>query len=94
MADYSKEIVEFQLDVIDKITLEVTPDVMILKANELVHLAVDKEMTGAEKFQWVVDQVEPALMWGVDLLVKVLVQLLYNMMVGVKDDLLLKAIEA
>ena len=88
MADYTEEIVDFQLGVIDKIVLEVTPDVMITKANELVHAAVDKDMTGAEKFAWVVDQVKPALTWAVGLLAEVLVQLLYNMMMGYKEDLI------
>ena len=88
MADYSKEVNDFQLDLIDKLVLEVTPDKAIEKANELVHLAVDMDMTGAEKFKWVVDQIKPTLEWLVGLLAEVLVQLLYNMMMGYKEDLI------
>ena len=80
--DYTEEVQEFQLGLIDKLILEVTPDVAIDKANELVYMAVDMDMSGAEKFEWVVDQVKPMVKGLVGLLVEKLVQLLYDMMIA------------
>ena len=80
--DYTEEVQDFQLDLIDKLILEVTPDLAIEKANELVHIAVNMDMTGVEKFNWVVEQVKPMVKGLVGLLVEKLVQLLYDIMMA------------
>ena len=92
MADYSEEVNKFQLDLIDKLVLEVTPDKAIAKVNELVVQAMDMEKSGKEKFEWVVSQIKPALNWAISKLVETLVQVVYEMVVGLKDDLVLKTL--
>ena len=80
MADYKDEEVSFGLELIDELILKVTPDAIIAKTDELVTTAVDMDMTGAEKFQWVLDQVQPLLSWLIRNLGPKLVQLVYEMM--------------
>ena len=86
--DYSKEVVDFQLTVIEKLVLDVTPDKVIEKASDLVSMAMGKDMTGAEKFAWVVEQVKPLLDGLFKLLVEFLVQLIYDMAMGYKENLI------
>lgn len=80
--DYEKAAVELSLEMLDELILKVTPDKVILKANELVHMAADMDKTGAEKFEWVVAQVKPMLEWFIVFVGDRLVQLLYNAMMG------------
>ena len=78
MADFGEEAVKMGLDVIDKIILEVTPDAIIDKTTNLVDMAFDKDMTGAEKFEWVLEQVKPLMGWLIRELGERLVQLIYE----------------
>lgn len=77
--DYGQEAEKMGLDIIDKIILQITPDAIIEKADELVELAFDKDMTGAEKFAWVLDQVKPLMGWLIRELGERLVQLVYEL---------------
>lgn len=80
MADYNDNEVNFGLELIDELILKVTPDAIIDLTDELVTTAVDMEMTGAEKFKWVLDQIQPLLSWLIRNLGPKLVQLVYDMM--------------
>ena len=85
--DYEKSVVDFQVSMIEKLVLDATDDAVVTKINHFVHMAVSKEMTGKEKFDWVVEQVEPLVFGAIKLLAKFLVQLVYDMMMGYKEDL-------
>ena len=80
--DYGEEAVKIGLSVIDEVILKVTPDAIIEKTDELVELAFDKDMTGEEKFNWVLDQVKPLLSWLIRELGERLVQLIYELAVA------------
>ena len=82
MADFSDEAVKLGLGVIDKIILEVTPDDIIDKTTTLVDMAFDKDMTGEEKFDWVLGQVKPLMGWLIRELGERLVQLIYELAVA------------
>lgn len=83
--DYREELTTMSLGVVDELILKYTPDDVIKKANELVHIAVDKDMTGSEKFEWVLGQVKPLLSWILKAFGSKLVQLLYNIMMEKKN---------
>lgn len=70
------------LDLMDEFAIRVTPDDIIAKTGELVTLAVDKDMTGEEKFNWVLKQIEPTLKWIISFVAKRLVQLMYEVIVA------------
>ena len=80
--DLGDEAVKLGLGIIDKAILEVTPDAIIDKTTELVDLAFDKDMTGAEKFDWVLGQVKPLMGWLIRELGERLVQLIYELAVA------------
>lgn len=79
---FGEEAVELGKDVLEKIALEITPDATLVVIDELVHTAVDLELSGKEKFDWVVAKaVEMALsVW--ELILPLVVQALYDMMMG------------
>ena len=79
MADYTDEAIKIGLEVIDEMILKVTPDAIIEMTDELVELAFDKDMTGEEKFDWVVGQIKPLLSWFIRALGERLVQLVYEL---------------
>ena len=76
--DYGEEAEKMGLDIIDKVILQITPDAIIEKADELVEMAFDKVMTGEEKFAWVLDQIKPLMGWLIRELGNRLVQLVYE----------------
>ena len=76
--DYGEEAEKMGMDIIDKVILQITPDAIIEKADELVELAFDKDMTGEEKFNWVLEQVKPLMSWLIRELGSRLVQLIYE----------------
>ena len=82
MADFSDEAVKMGLGVIDKIILEVTPDAIIEKTTSLVEVAFDMELSGSEKFEWVLGQVKPLMGWLIRELGERLVQLIYELAVA------------
>ena len=82
MADYTDEAIKIGLEVIDEMILKVTPDAIIEMTDELVELAFDKDMTGAEKFEWVLGQVKPLLSWLIRAFGERLVQLVYELAVA------------
>lgn len=84
--DYNEEGKKVALELMDRMIVSVTPDDVIAKTDQLVKLAANKEMTGSEKFDWVVGQVEP-LIWGaLEYVARRLVQLMYEIMVGKVED--------
>lgn len=84
--DYNEEGKKVALELMDKMIVSITPDDVIAKTDELVKLAANKEMTGAEKFEWVVAQVEPMLWTALDFVAKRLVQLMYEIWIGKVED--------
>ena len=84
--DYGNEVEKIGLEVIDNIMIAVTPDSIIAKTDELVNLAFNKDMTGDQKFEWVVDQIKPLLSGLIRFLAERLVQLMYEITVGKVTD--------
>lgn len=70
------------LDLMDELAIRITPDDIIAKTGELVVMAVDKDMTGEEKFQWVLDQIYPIMSWVVQFIAERLIQLMYDLIVA------------
>ena len=79
--DYTKEATDLGLELLDDLILKVTPDAIIDVTDELVRTAVDLEMTGSEKFEWVLTQVKPMLSYLIRFVGERLVQLVYDLMV-------------
>ena len=88
MADYdiTAGLKEIGSDLADKIVIGFTPDVAIDAIDDLVHMAVSKDMTGAEKAEWVLKE---TLEMGGDLVewfLPRLIELLYKIMMGYIED--------
>lgn len=77
-----EDIKKVGLDLMDEFIINVTPDDIIETTAELVVIAVDKDMTGEEKFDWVLEQIKPALSWIISFVAKRLVQLMYDIIVA------------
>lgn len=75
------------LDLMDELAIRVTPDKIIARTGELVTMAVDKDMTGEEKFAWVLEQVKPLLHWIISFVAERLVQLMYDIIVSKTKEL-------
>ena len=78
MKDFTKKALDRGLSIVDKAILVVTPDGIIKQTEELVEAAFDKDMTGAEKLDWVLEKIKPMLSWFIRELGKMLVQLVYE----------------
>ena len=78
MEDFTEKALDRGLSIVDKAILGVTPDEVIKATEELVTIAFYKEMTGAEKFDWVLEQVKPLLSWFIREFGAMLVQLVYE----------------
>ena len=78
MDDFTEKALDRGLSIVDKALLGVTPDWIVTYTEELVEAAFDKEMTGSEKFDWVLEQVKPLLSWFIREFGKMLVQLVYE----------------
>lgn len=79
--NYTDEVKKIGLSMADEALVFVTPDGIIEKTGELVDTAFDKDMTGAEKFEWVLDQIKPLLGWLIRNFAEKLVQLMYEILV-------------
>lgn len=83
--NYKEEVKNISLSIADEALVFVTPDGIIEKTGELVDMAFDKEMTGEEKFEWVLDQIKPLLGWLIRNFAEKLVQLMYEVLVEAKN---------
>ena len=80
--DYTEEGTKIALELFDKMILTVTPDDVIAKTDELVRKAVDMDLSGAEKFEWVLGQIKPLLWEALQFIAERLVQLVYELMIA------------
>ena len=80
--DYGKEIEAFGKDMIDELILKITPDDAIEAINDLVHTAIDKDLTGKQKFEWVVGEALELLIDVWEFILPRLVQILYEIMMA------------
>lgn len=89
--DYTEEGIKVAVGVIDDLILKFTPDDAIGKIDELVHLAVDKDISGADKAAWVLEQALSLVedIWG--FLLPRLIELMYQIMIGKVADFRLPA---
>ena len=78
MDDFTEKAIDRGLSILDKAILGVTPDGVITLTEKLVEVAFEKEMTGSEKFEWVLNQIKPMLSWFIRELGEQLVQLVYE----------------
>ena len=78
MEDFTEKALDRGLSIVDKAILGATPDGVIKATEELVNTAFDKDLTGAEKFDWVLEQVKPLLSWFIRKFGAMLVQLVYE----------------
>ena len=78
MEDFTEKALARGLSIVDKAILGITPYGIIKQTEELVEAAFDKDMTGSEKFDWVLEKIKPMLSWFIRELGKMLVQLVYE----------------
>ena len=78
MEDFTEKALDRGLGIVDKAILGVTPNGVVTLTEKLVNIAFYKDMTGAEKFDWVLEQVKPQMSWFIRELGKMLVQLVYE----------------
>ena len=78
MEDFTDKALDRGLSIVDKALLGVTPDGIVTMTEELVEIAFDKDWTGSEKFDWVLEQIKPMLSWFIREFGKMLVQLVYE----------------
>ena len=83
--DYNEEGTKIALELFDKMILAVTPDDVIAKTDELVRTAVDMDLSGAEKFEWVLGQIKPLLWSALQFIGERLVQLVYELAMEYAD---------
>ena len=77
---YAEQAVDLGKDLIGKIALEITPDETLAVIDEFVHTAVDLDMSGKDKFDWVVAKILDMALDVWDLILPLIVQALYEMM--------------
>lgn len=79
---FGEEAVELGKKLATKIALEITPDETLVVIDEFVHTAVDLEMTGEQKFDWVIAKVLELALDVWQLILPLVVQAIYDMMMG------------
>ena len=78
MEEFTDKALDRGLSIVDKAILGVTPEGIIILTEELVEIAFDKDWSGAEKFDWVLEQIKPMMGWLIREFGKMLVQLVYE----------------
>ena len=81
METLKEESVKVGFAIVESVILTFTPDDIIEAVNELVHIAVDKDMTGVQKFNWVIDEAKDLLPRLLKPILVFLAQSLYDTMV-------------
>ena len=84
--DYNEEGIKVAVGTIEGLVANWTPDEAIQTIDALVHVAVDKDLTGAEKALWVKEQALELVedVWAIFL--PILIELLYKIMMGFVED--------
>ena len=75
------ESVGFAAGIFESMVMAFTPDDVISAVDGLVHTAVDKDMSGVQKFNWVIDQSKDLLPRILKPVLLFLAQALYDGMV-------------
>ena len=84
--DYRQEGIKLAVATLETIVMTVTPNEIIEKVDELVHMAVDKDMTGMEKFMWVLQQAQPLVYKLFKGALMLLIQALYDKMMEMQGE--------
>ena len=78
MEDFTEKALDRGLSIVDKAILGVTPDGVVAMTEWFVEIAFETDWTGAEKFDWVLEQIKPMMSWFIREFGKMLVQLVYE----------------
>ena len=84
--DYKEEGLKIAVEVVENMVVSFTPDAAIEKIDELVHIAVTKDLTGADKAAWVLEQAVELVEGVWEIFLPILIELLYKIMVGLVED--------
>ena len=84
--DYKEEGIKVAISTIDQLIVNFTPDDAIKTIDELVHVAVSKDMTGQQKADWVLEQAIDLVEDVWEIFLPILIQLLYKIMMGFVTD--------
>ena len=84
--DFKEEGAKLTIAVVESVIMTFTPDDIIKAVNELVHTAADKDMSGIDKFNWVINEAKDLLPRLLKPILMFLAQSLYDSMtVAVKN---------
>ena len=75
---YEIDVEKIGLSILDKAVLTITPDGIIAKTEELVTTVFDEDMTGEQKFNWVLGKIKPFMTWFIRQVANALVQIVYE----------------
>ena len=84
--DYKEEGIKIAVETMETLVVKFTPDSAIKTIDELVHIAVYKDMTGEEKAKWVLEQAIELVEDVWEIFLPILIELLYKVMMGFVED--------
>ena len=79
---YAEQAVDLGKELIGELALKITPDETLVVIDELVHTAVDFEMSGADKAEWIKNKVIEMAITVWDLLLPIIIKAIYDMMMA------------
>ena len=84
--DYKDEGIKLAVGVIDDMIVKFTPDDAISKIDALVHIAVDKNISGEDKAKWVLEEAKDLVEGVWEFVLPRLIELMYKIMIGAVND--------
>lgn len=84
--DFKTDGAKITISVIESLVMTFTPDDVIKAVDKLVYTAVDKDMSGVQKFNWVINEAKDLLPRILKPVLLFLAQSLYDGMVEKAND--------